>query len=537
MTIIAEVAEFEFQKAIEEKRFIDAKNILEDPVYKNVIHYRTTYSIQSTFMHYVICCLLKEIERIWTTGFLDSFYSCGEDLYKKHQQAIREQVINRLSNDALTLIQKMIECEFKYNELSFEKRAIDLLNEKVRDLKEKIPYHLIAPIQAKITKTLEIDAQKLFPGRRYVTDLWLYRYSKKPEKICYIPDQPTERDDDITELTLHQRQALHAAWLKKIALGEGLNKESPNLVIAHMGFIISDKPKQEDRSHKPTFITFPIIFEGFSIRGQFSIPQAELTNPIRTHAEFSLCTYLNEDDNLNQIIDRLMLFKSINPEDNRYKIYGIVLDLHSSLVVCSGCNWELLKLNNEESDFRRKLEGILGNRGFIISDKVTPTPLRIIVRASGSNSWNIDMPKNPNDIYPSAIIHQHYNRDIKSHDPGVLLHLLPTTIPHYEINNWPVDEVKDLTNELKEIRKIYTTKAEKKLAKLKERGQIYRYRFFNHVTAFSNTGKDYGRENCNVLRPNEQVVDKATREALFEHSLNILYCNGAVVPSSLGLAP
>jgi hypothetical protein len=211
--------------------------------------------------------------------------------------------------------------------------------------------------------------------------------AKNPEKVCDITHDSTRNG-----LTLHQRQALAERVSDSIFDGgtspqNSLRFRTPthstnitalsnhyilgslkryNLVVASIGLVVTDKPHKPYKNggnHKRRFVTLPIrvtdtngnAFTTFRGNTTFT------TSPVnRTHSENGLFAYLENQDHLNKIVDDFITKYHIAPG---YKIYSVVLDLHSTLDMCTEC-WKDAK--NFLTQFRVKLLNTFASRGFVL---------------------------------------------------------------------------------------------------------------------------------------------------------------------------
>lgn len=259
----------------------------------------------------------------------------------------------------------------------------------------------------------------LYAGRKYISDFNFFRSSKKEWKVCAIPDAfPMLDRHDSAKLTLHERLALSERNIRRGYTGGAIN-----LVVANLGFIISDLPKAAPE-HKPVFITIPICIDNYQCFAEGQLFKG-------THSEAALCYVLKAGPHLRNLLRDL---KALHPYVLGQKVYSIVLDIHSTAEVCKDCQGRLhgLQTDYDENSFLKQLEILFSAEGYILPRKSyvdkqensSYPKLRLTLRASG-----IDNPgyhgDDSSDIMP-AVFNEEPPSDIKYHPQKVFFHLPPT---------------------------------------------------------------------------------------------------------------
>jgi len=145
--------------------------------------------------------------------------------------------VSRIAADFEELIDKMLKLNISFNTKNSDgKLPIEILFECDTRLDEK--FYLA------VTCLKKFDDKGIFlhSGRKYVPELTLFKGNKK------IPNKWKERNDkDKIKMTLHQRLAL---WRKYVEVkkSEHLPNGSFNLVIANIGFLLTDKRTENKES-------------------------------------------------------------------------------------------------------------------------------------------------------------------------------------------------------------------------------------------------------------------------------------------------
>jgi hypothetical protein len=342
------------------------------------------------------------------------------------------------------VLKKLFEFKLLSNDVNSakagEKRPLDLIG----DYESK--FYGIRDIQKKLLPIFESNGF-IYPGRKYVSTLALYRSTKnteKPWKKCEIPDVSQELNrEDGANLSLHQRLRFYQTFL---SYGNDTRK-SKNIVVANIGFIVSDKPKI-DPQHKPIFITFPINIEDYLVYAEKA--QSDIHD---THSEGALMRCLKTEEFLVKILKEL---KSELGGIPKHKIYGLVLDIDTTAESCLGCQNRLYRLQTERGNnsFLMKFEQFAKEEEFGFNFILpTKSQLKIIVRVSG-----IDEPSPPGILansIPKAVVWDNVGNDIKQHPPGIMLHLPPLNNERI-ITFFAEDDSGILENYNKELRKSYS---------------------------------------------------------------------------------
>jgi len=293
------------------------------------------------------------------------------------------------------------------------------------DLFRGISFNLcnIGRIEKIFIRFYETEEKLLYTGRKYVGNMNLLWSSKTPHKQSEIPDDWIElRKLDHLKLTLHQRLYLYENYLSHELITIGAS----NVVIANIGFLVSSKPWKKNGNHTRRFITLPISDPDY-------IVFTEETVGCGVHSEYVLCQYLKRIDILKLISSQL---KSLLIEPG-YKIYAIILDIHSTREVCDGCESHIhaLQTKYSKNGFLREIEAVLcENNYFVLPQKSAIRESRdllsehsprlpLLVRLSGKDDASAY--GNRDNSYPPAGIYRQYNLDAKSYYQGVRLHLSP----------------------------------------------------------------------------------------------------------------
>jgi hypothetical protein len=355
-------------------QFIDSKYI--DYQGNNLIHYVVISACK------IISCLNKT-----NTSFLIEAMQC-----RTYFQA---------------LVKIMLQYDVFWNTLNNEGvTPFDILNGCHRE-----PYSDFFTLLNSFVEEIERKGSLLYSGKRYVYDLNLYRASKTPERTCNIPDRwKIANDNDGLELTLHQRLAFYRSLLQ-IKLNYSDDK---NLVVANIGFVIANKYNSTvDNSYKPIFLTLPIDSD-------FLISKPE-ENQWDGHSENSLCLFLLKKEMLVQFVKKLKCLGY----GKGSKIYVVVIDFNSKRMVCDGCSSDLhdISENTGENGFSHTLKHAFQQEYGDEFQFPKKHSLPIIIRGSGMLIYSGGRKKR--DLHPTEIVAPEFNRNIKVHMPGSLLHLIP----------------------------------------------------------------------------------------------------------------
>lgn len=193
----------------------------------------------------------------------------------------------------------------------------------------------------------------IFPGRRIDKDLSLYFESD--EGRCEIPDAwpALSNVDGRDELTLHQRLAIsnQAATIDSITTN--------CYITAALTFIIS-KNKYVPGNVQMRALTIAIDdpnYAQYQREGEASY----------AHAEEVLFHYLKKTENLSRLISDLNSQYSLS---TGHKVYGLVLEIHSTYSMCDGCESRTYTLQSDRSpeSFLVKMEDCLQAAGFVLPE-------------------------------------------------------------------------------------------------------------------------------------------------------------------------
>lgn len=264
-----------------------------------------------------------------------------------------------------------------------------------------------------LVKTFESEAHVLLAGRKYVSDLTLFRGSKTLSKQVEIPDKfPTIE----TAFSLHQWMASYESHLVRFKFGSG----AKNFAVATLGFVVSSTSHIKKGSHGRRLVTIPFYLKNLAIKVKAN-----------RHSEVALLDNLKRDmDMHSQSALVAQLFEQCNRQQG-VKVYDVILDIHSTREVCRDCDTHLreFQTDNSEGSFTQQCVEQLKRKGFTVSEKRQP-PISLVVRASGLDdpSWlgNPD----PLVVMPMFYAALELDRDIRHHHPGVLFHLPPMVDDH-----------------------------------------------------------------------------------------------------------
>jgi hypothetical protein len=277
------------------------------------------------------------------------------------------------------------------------------------------------------------DRSRIHPGRYVTPDLSLIFGSKKRRKICIIPDRWEKLDkEDELDLTLHQRLAIAEAMVSSNAQKvEGVkeNNSSNNFVTANIGFVVSTKVHKQGGDHGRRFVTIPIVdAKHLTFR-----PSSSETTSHKIHSERVLYKYLSNTENLAPILNYLRITHGI---DARYKIYAVVLDIHSGLTMCEKCESHAYRQGDrtEAEKFIRILEKELKKQGYILPKPKRTTPdiltpssrrLHLVTRVSATEEFNFNDDRPQDELgyeYPHHEDVEYFDRDVKKFNNSVVLH-------------------------------------------------------------------------------------------------------------------
>lgn len=279
-------------------------------------------------------------------------------------------------------------------------------------------------------KSSDNEQSRVPAGTYFVYNLDLVYGSKKTAKQCTIPDKWDELDQqDKQKLTLHNRLAISEALIssntdKLIDINN--DDSSNNYVVANLGFIVSTKKHVKDGNHNRRFITVPVVDPGYlTIRSK---PSSDSEAP---HSEKGLYEYLKNPKVIQDILSYLTKRYGIEPG---FKIYGVVLDIHSSNAMCANCEDLTYKqsMREQKDTLVSALETEFIKQNYILpklktsSDALTPKTQRLhfVARVSGSKRF-LELPR-PKDTlgnqYPSITDKEEFDRDIRKFKNSVIVH-------------------------------------------------------------------------------------------------------------------
>jgi len=162
-----------------------------------------------------------------------------------------------------------------------------------------------------------------------------------------------------------------------------------NYLAANIGFVVSDGLVQEDSSHGRKFLSFPINLPDHDVTywnnfatEQVFLKRLQLRHPTTSfnpnsndfrikyyHSEQALITYMESNSFLSFIVKKLQE-AGIGAG---HKIYGVFLDIHSSIEVCPNCREALNYLMNRSANiadgFLYLLKDFFDKNGYKTSSK------------------------------------------------------------------------------------------------------------------------------------------------------------------------
>jgi hypothetical protein len=277
------------------------------------------------------------------------------------------------------------------------------------------------------------DNSKIHPGRYTVSDLRLAFGSKNPSKTCEIPDRWEKLDkEDGLDLTLHQRLAIAEAMAssntQKVEEVKG-DATANNFVTANVGFVVSTKAHKQGGDHGRRFVTVPIADAKYlTFR-----PLSSTKEDVAPHSERVLYKYLSNADNLAAILNYLKVEYGV---DGGYKIYAVVLDIHSSRIMCEECESVTYQQGDrtERKKFISVLEKELEKQGYVLPKEKRTTPdiltppsrrLHFVTRVSADYKFDFKYDRSQDAAgyeYPKHEDVEHFDRDVKKFHNSVILH-------------------------------------------------------------------------------------------------------------------
>jgi len=303
--------------------------------------------------------------------------------YLNRARALHFEDINTLSGLYLNLGKKFL-AQHKYSEAA--------------DCFSKVSYDSTHYAEASEKFKQAIEKGKLAKhGLSFTNSFSMFIGAKNPNKQCLI-------SHDRHRLTLHQRQALAERMIdtafiggtgqgtqqsikfryeKNHQLGEACNIQSHslkryNLAVANIGFVITDIPHNKPE-HLRLFKTLPLqvpspgssststttdictIYRHPHVNPQL-IESNTKGKTNGSHSEPSLFSYLLDEQNIKSIIIKFKELYKI-AESKNYKIYAVVIDIHSSYDICEEC---YKSAQNFQRKFRAKILTALEEDGFIL---------------------------------------------------------------------------------------------------------------------------------------------------------------------------
>lgn len=103
------------------------------------------------------------------------------------------------------------------------------------------------------------------------------------------------------------------------------------------------------------------------------------------HSEVLICYLLFQEQLIYFLINQLIA--KLNQDPTGFRVYSIVLDLHSKNSMCPNCSYALLGLllSNQDNGFLKKVREALVQYGFVKTEK----ELRLIVRYSFDEKYQL----------------------------------------------------------------------------------------------------------------------------------------------------
>ena len=274
--------------------------------------------------------------------------------------------------------------------------------------------------------------KRIYPGR-YVVELNLNLIygSKKPHKVCQVPDKWEELDKiDNQDLTLHQRLAMAEAFAFNGAKNpDELSYDSSvnNYAVINIGFVVSNSLYIKKGEQGRRFITIPIIDALNSVLWQ-------AFEKTRVHSEESLLGYIDNKIIIEHLLEVLSVKFGIK---NGFKIFAIVFDIFSKNDMCDGCEEQIL-IVQARGKFVKHFENTAENKkyGYVLPkekqlgpDILTPKTrrLHVVTRVSSKESYAMSRPRQDIDHgnsyeYPLFKAQTLPSNDIKTFYNSVTVH-------------------------------------------------------------------------------------------------------------------
>lgn len=392
--------------------------------------------------------------------------------------ALKNYLASKNNNDEDEDVQEKIS---RFNKL------INLLLEinvpsHTKNLNHKLPFNILMNIpgfwdlKKETLKKFDEKCNFLHSGRKYVSNLNLFKGSKLVNKVAIIPDEWSQLDDsNQLKTTLHQKLFLSKKYLLKRFEITG----STNTLLANIGFLV------QDENNNISFYTIPIIDtefglvteENYTLETEFenavypdilnSQNQIDGFKNAKTHSEWALIKYLHQDLKIDDIREALKV--KFSPPQN-YKIKAIILDINSHEEICETCENRLHKLQStyHAKAFLKIIESKLSEIGYKLpnqnSDRINreyqpmnsksvlaniKPRIQLILRVSASSPTNCG--GKLDDNIPVPILCSQFTHNIKQHEQHVMLHSIP-------VNTRPINNI---SNDIKHSRFFsYDTLAE-----------------------------------------------------------------------------
>jgi hypothetical protein len=176
---------------------------------------------------------------------------------------------------------------------------------------------------------------RIYPGVREISDLHLTRGSKSPTKTCQIPDTWQFLDmQDEQQFSLHDRLAMacyfssaNTSSLSQLEAGFD-GHPSNNYVTMNIGFVVSSKVHVKHGDHRRIFVSIPVSSPDYLVFWKRFVGKESV------HSEEMLFEFLKDKASCASILSILQHKYHIVPG---FKIYAIILDIHSDYDMCNEC--------------------------------------------------------------------------------------------------------------------------------------------------------------------------------------------------------
>jgi hypothetical protein len=218
--------------------------------------------------------------------------------------------------------------------------------------------------------------------------------TSKPHKIVNIEGKNTH-----ARLNLTIRKMVNQIDVKSYSVNLD---DKTNYLVADIGFVVSTEKHEQNGNHDRKFISMPINVPSQKEEEEYIETQKEVKDSQRrSHSEQAVIQFLKTDTFFQSLLD---FFNKENVKPG-YKVYAIVLDMHSTHTMCNhsanetydACEKTVLIEQKNPQLLRENLQEKLRDEGFIIPGK----SLRMISRVSadkahggfGNKSYNGTLPK------------------------------------------------------------------------------------------------------------------------------------------------